>query len=116
MTLRLLDQAASGKVLSGAEAEQLMGELLGGLLEASEIVQLVSALNARPYRAEELAGFARVMRRHATRGFANGETLPERRVDTCGTGGEASGRFKISTNAASGDAAAAAALYKHATC
>ncbi len=113
MTLRLLDQAASGKVLSGAEAEQLMGELLGGLLEASEIVQLLSALNARPYRAEELAGFARVMRRHATRVFANGETLPERMVDTCGTGGDDSGTFNISTTAAIAAAAAGARVAKH---
>jgi len=113
MTLRLLDQAASGKVLSGAEAEQIMGELLGGLLEASEIVQLLSALNARPYRAEELAGFARVMRRHATRVFANGETLPERMVDTCGTGGDDSGTFNISTTAAIAAAAAGARVAKH---
>jgi anthranilate phosphoribosyltransferase len=113
MTLRLLGRAASGKLLSGAEAEEVMEELLGGRLETSEIVQLLSALNRRPYRAEELAGFARVMRRHAKRVFTNGETLPERMVDTCGTGGDDSGTFNISTAAAIVAAAAGARVAKH---
>jgi len=113
MTLRLLNHAASGKVLSGAEAEEIMEELLGGLLETHEIVQLLSALNARPYRAEELAGFARVMRRHATRVFADSEILPERMVDTCGTGGDDSGTFNISTAAAIVASAAGARVAKH---
>ena len=113
MTLRPLARAASGNVLSGAEAEGIMEELLGGRLETSEIVQLLSALNARPYRAEELAGFARVMRRHAARVFADGETLPERMVDTCGTGGDGSGTFNISTAAAIVAAAAGARVAKH---
>jgi anthranilate phosphoribosyltransferase len=113
MTLRLLARAASGNVLSGPEAEGIMEELLGGRLETPGIVQLLSALNARPYRAEELAGFARVMRRHATRVFADGETLPERMVDTCGTGGDDSGTFNISTAAAIVAAAARARVAKH---
>ena len=113
MIIRLLGNAASGKALSGAEAEQIMEELLGGRLETLEIVHLLSALNARPYRAEELAGFARAMRRHATRVFADGETLPERMVDTCGTGGDDSGTFNISTAAAIVAAAAGARVAKH---
>src|SRR5438128_1595260 len=100
MTHALLDYAASGHVLLGAEAEEIMEELLAGRLETPEIVQLLTALNARPYRTEELAGFARAMRRYATRVFANGEALPERMVDTCGTGGDDSGAFNISTAAA----------------
>jgi anthranilate phosphoribosyltransferase len=113
MTLRLLARAASGNVLSGPEAEGIMEELLGGRLETPGIVQLLNALNARPYRAEELAGFARVMRRHATRVFADGETLPGRMVDTCGTGGDHSGTFNISTAAAIVAAAAGARVAKH---
>jgi anthranilate phosphoribosyltransferase len=113
MTLRLLAHAASGNVLRGPEAEGIMEELLGGRLETPEIVQLLSALNARPFRAEELAGFARVLRRYATRVFADGETLPERMVDTCGTGGDDSGTFNISTAAAVVAAAAGARVAKH---
>src|SRR5258708_39103025 len=99
-------------MLNGAEAEQTMEELFGGRLGTLEIVQLLSALNARPYRAQELAGFARAMRRHATRVFADGETLPERMVDTCGTGGDDSGTFNISTAAAIVAAAAGAAVVR----
>jgi anthranilate phosphoribosyltransferase len=108
-----LNHAISGNVLSGAEAEEIMEELLGGWLETPEIAQLLSALNARPYRAEELAGFARVMRRHAMRVFADGEILPEHMVDTCGTGGDGSGTFNISTAAAIVASAAGARVAKH---
>src|SRR5437016_3129585 len=96
----LLAHAVSGKLLSGTEAEEIMEELLNGRLETADIVQLLSALNARPYRAEELAGFARVMRRHAIPVFGTEEVLPEHMVDTCGTGGDGSGAFNISTAAA----------------
>ncbi len=113
MRHRLLDQAIGGHLLRGAEAEELMEELLGGRLETPEIVQLLGALNERPFRAEELAGFARAMRRHATRVFADDESLPERMVDTCGTGGDDSGTFNISTAAAIVAAAAGARVAKH---
>ena len=110
---RLVDHAAAGNALSGGEAEEIMEELLSGRLATPQIVSLLSALNARPYRTEELAGFARVMRRHATRVFADGDALPERMVDTCGTGGDDSGTFNISTAAAIVAAAAGARVAKH---
>ena len=113
MTHRLVEYAISGREFSGVEAEEIMEELLGGRMETPEIVQLLGALNARPYRSEELAGFARAMRRHATRVFAEGEILPERMVDTCGTGGDDSGTFNISTAAAIVAAAAGASVAKH---
>ena len=109
----LLAHAVSGKLLSGTEAEEIMEELLNGRLETADIVQLLSALNARPYRAEELAGFARVMRRHAIPVFGTEEVLPEHMVDTCGTGGDGSGAFNISTAAAIVAAAAGARVAKH---
>ena len=113
MTLRLLARAASGNVLSGPEAEGIMEELLGGRLGTPDIVSLLSALNERPYRAEELAGFARAMRRHATRVFSDREGLPERMVDTCGTGGDARGTFNISTVVAFVVAGAGVRVAKH---
>src|SRR5262245_29673411 len=90
-----------------------MEQLLSGRIETPKIVQLLLALNGRPYRATELAGFARAMRRHAAVVFAEGETLPERMVDTCGTGGDDSGTFNISTTAAIVAAAAGARVAKH---
>jgi len=71
------------------------------------------ALNQRPVEVQELAGFARVMRRHATRVFAEGEALPANMVDTCGTGGDGANTFNISTAAAIVAAAAGARVAKH---
>lgn len=90
-----------------------MEELLSGRASTPEIVRLLAALNARPYRAQELAGFARAMRRHAAVVFTAGEALPERMVDTCGTGGDDSGTFNISTAAAIVASAAGARVAKH---
>jgi anthranilate phosphoribosyltransferase len=103
----------TGHFFTGAEAEAVMEELLSGRMETAEIVRLLSALNQRPVQVQELAGFARVMRRNATRVFAEGEARPERMVDTCGTGGDGSNTFNISTTAAIVAAAAGARVAKH---
>jgi len=113
MTQALVEFAIAGNELGSLRAEELMEELLSGRLDTPEIVQLLLALNARAYRAEELAGFARAMRRHATLVFSENEVLPERMVDTCGTGGDDSGTFNISTAAAIVAAAAGARVAKH---
>jgi anthranilate phosphoribosyltransferase len=113
MTLSLIERVEAGHALSRAEAEALMEELLSGRVETSEIVRLLAAMNRRAVEVQELAGFARVMRRHATRVFAEGEALPANMVDTCGTGGDGSGTFNISTAAAIVAAAAGARVAKH---
>lgn len=107
------EKTSRAQKLTGAEAEAVMEELLSGRVETPEIVRMLVALNKRPYRAEELAGFARAMRRHAAEVFAAGEKLPERMVDTCGTGGDDSGTFNISTAAAIVASAAGARIAKH---
>src|SRR6266436_2110455 len=103
----------SGHFFTGAEAEAVMDELLSGRAEMPEIVRLLTALNQRPVQVQELAGFARVMRLNATRVFADGEARPEQMVDTCGTGGDGSNTFNISTAAAIVAAAAGAHVAKH---
>jgi anthranilate phosphoribosyltransferase len=113
MTFSLIEQVEAGHVLKRAEAEAVMEELLSGRAEKPEIVRLLTALNQRPVHVQELAGFARVMRRHATRVFAEGESRPAKMVDTCGTGGDDSGTFNISTAAAIVAAAAGARVAKH---
>jgi len=113
MSHRLVEFAIAGRELTGAQAEELMEELLAGRLATTEIVQILTALNTRPCQADELAGFARAMRRHAAHVFAEGEILPENMVDTCGTGGDDSGTFNISTAAAIVASAAGARVAKH---
>jgi len=90
-----------------------MEELLSGRVETAEIVRLLSAMNRRPVAVQELTGFSSVMRRHATRVFADGEARPANMVDTCGTGGDGSNTFNISTAAAIVAAAAGARVAKH---
>jgi anthranilate phosphoribosyltransferase len=98
--------------LSREEARTLMQQILTGQLSDIEIAALLGALAARGETASEIAGFVDTMRTAAT-------TLPleeaERLqlVDTCGTGGDSSGTFNISTAAALVAAAAGATVAKH---
>ncbi|MGB2590831.1 MAG: anthranilate phosphoribosyltransferase [Candidatus Acidiferrum sp.] len=113
MTKSLIDRAESGHIFSQGEAEAVMEELLAGRLETADIVRLLAAMNARPVRVRELAGFASVMRRHAAKVFADGEARLDHLVDTCGTGGKEFKTFNISTAAAIVAAAAGARVAKH---
>jgi anthranilate phosphoribosyltransferase len=59
MTLSLIDRVEAGHMLTHAEAEAVMEELLSGRAETAEIVRLLTALNKRLVQVQELAGFAR---------------------------------------------------------
>ena len=90
-----------------------MKELLSGRIETPEIVRLLLALNRRAIGFAELGAFARVMRRHAAPVFATEDERPRHMVDTCGTGGDGSGTFNISTASAFVAAATGAHVAKH---
>src|SRR5438046_6655857 len=109
----LIERVEACCALTRGEAEALMEEILSGRMTTPEIVRLLMALNRRTLEVQELAGFARVMRKHATRVFADCDARPTNMVDTCGTGGDASGTFNISTAAAIVAAAAGARVAKH---
>jgi anthranilate phosphoribosyltransferase len=100
------------ETLSFDAAHSLMQRILIGEASEIEIATLLGALAGRGETADEVAGFATAMRAVAT-------TLPltdaerEQLVDTCGTGGDASGSFNISTAAALVAAAAGAKVAKH---
>ncbi len=113
MTKSHIDDAVAGHIFSRAEAEAVMEELLAGRIETADIVRLLTAMNARPVQVAELSGFASVMRSHAARVFADGESRPEHLVDTCGTGGKGFATFNISTAAGIVAAAAGARVAKH---
>src|SRR5437879_9176272 len=113
MSLLLIERLEAGSTLTRPGAEALMEEVLAGRIATPEMVRLLTALNRRPVQVQELAGFARVMRRHATRVFVDGEASPANMVDTCGTGGDGADTFNISTAAAIVAAAAGARVAKH---
>jgi anthranilate phosphoribosyltransferase len=100
------------ETLSLEHASALMQTILTGDASDIEVAALLGALAARGETAEEIAGFALTLRSAAN-------TLPlsqierDTLVDTCGTGGDASGSFNISTAAALVAAAAGAKVAKH---
>jgi len=100
------------EVLSFDEAAALMRRVLAGEAADVELAALLGALAGRGETAAEIAGFATAMREAAmTLPLTSAEQAAL--VDTCGTGGDASGSFNISTAAALVAAAAGAKVAKH---
>lgn len=109
----LLQKVETRCDLSRAEAESAMEELLSGRIPEDDIVRLLSALREKGETVEEIAGFAKTMRRHAKNPFPAGHQAPANIVDTCGTGGGTPGTFNISTCAAFVAAGAGVSVAKH---
>ncbi len=99
-------------VLSFSEAAALMRRILAGEASEIELAGLLGALAGRGETPAEVAGFATAMREAATV-LPLTEAERDQLVDTCGTGGDASGSFNISTAAALVAAAAGAKVAKH---
>jgi anthranilate phosphoribosyltransferase len=113
MTRALIKKVESGSDLSRQEAELAMEEILSGRSDEETIVALLTGLRSKGESVGELVGFARAMRRHATPVFGDGPRADELLVDTCGTGGDSSGTFNISTAAAFVAAGAGVHVAKH---
>ena len=96
--------------LTPEEAGQVMGAIMEGNTTQSQIGAFLTALRMKGETPEEIAAFARVMRRHAvTVAPVTGKTL----VDTCGTGGDGTHTFNISTASALVAAGAGIPVVKH---
>ena len=113
MTEENIAKIEGGRDLDRAEAEALMEELLAGQLDDAQIVRLLLALRAKRETSEELVGFARAMRSRAEPVFAEGTRPSDEMLDTCGTGGDNSGTFNVSTAAAFVVAGAGVRVAKH---
>ena len=97
-----------GRTLTMDESRVAMGSVMDGEATPAQLAALLVALRMRGETVEELAGFAAAMRERVVRVDA-----PEGAVDTCGTGGDGSGTFNISTTAALVVAAAGVPVAKH---
>lgn len=113
MIAEATNRISSGAHLTRSEAEGVMGEILGGRAADEQIVALLRALREKGETVEELVGFATAMRGQATRIFPNGVPHGWTLVDICGTGGDASGTFNVSTCAAFVVAGAGVRVAKH---
>lgn len=105
----LLSRLQSGEHLTREQARELIDAMMRSTLEAELVKQVLLAWREKGETVEEIAGAADSLRAHMVR-------IPTRRsdlVDTCGTGGDRSGTFNVSTAAAIVTAACGVAVAKH---
>lgn len=113
-------RVVEGQHLSRLEAESVMNEIMTGKATDAQIAAFLTALRMKCETVDELIGFARVIREKASpvhpksavaASFSG--TDREMLVDTCGTGGDATGTFNISTATAFVVAGAGIRVAKH---
>ena len=109
MIKEALTKIVSGDDLTMAEAREVMREIMHGQATQAQIGAFLTALRMKGETADEIAGCAQAMRESAI------EVKPKQNllVDTCGTGGDGSGTFNISTTVAFVAAGAGLAVAKH---
>jgi anthranilate phosphoribosyltransferase len=105
-----LEQLILGRELSDAAMEAAIESIFSGSATPAQIAALLIALRIKGESAGEVAAAARVMRRHA---LAVKTTGRGPLLDTCGTGGDGSGSFNVSTAAAIVVAACGVRVAKH---
>lgn len=108
-TREAIARLVTGEELSRTEMEAVMREVMGGEAEPEAVAGLLVALRAKGETVAEITGAAAVMRELAEGIQVDVPHL----VDTCGTGGDRSGTFNISTAAAFVAAGAGAHVAKH---
>ena len=107
-------QEAIAKVIDGDdlrrdEMTDVMNQIMSGGATDAQIGAFLIALRMKGESVDEIAGAAAVMREKATPIATKHDVL----VDTCGTGGDHSGTFNISTTAALVVAGAGLCVAKH---
>ena len=107
-------QEAIAKVIEGAdlsrgEMTDVMNQIMSGEATDAQIGAFLIALRVKGECVDEIAGAASVMREKATPIATKHDVI----VDTCGTGGDHSGTFNISTTAAFVAAGAGLCVAKH---
>jgi anthranilate phosphoribosyltransferase len=100
----LLDRAD----LEASEMQSLVGAIMDGELESTQVAALLIALRAKGESGIEVAAAARAMRERALSVVA-----PRGAIDTCGTGGDGAETINISTASALVAAAAGVPVAKH---
>ena len=109
MIAEAIDKLVKGESLTDDEAAGAMEEMMDGSASPIQISALLVALRMKGETVDEIAGLARVMRSKAVPVVLGQGGV----VDTCGTGGDRSGTFNISTAAALVASAAGVPIAKH---
>ncbi len=88
---------------------QALEEIMTGIASPAQIAAFLVALRLKGETIEEITAAAEVMRRHVTRIKSKAKLV----LDTCGTGGDETGTFNISTISALVAAGCGVAVAKH---
>src|ERR671936_2135557 len=125
MTSPIITEAVRALVerrdLTRIEAAAAMDAIMTGAATNAQIAAFLTALRMKGETVEELIGLAQVMRQKAVRVRTRGDEVDaaltgtdrEMLIDTCGTGGDATGTFNISTATAFVVAGAGLRVAKH---
>ena len=114
MIKEAINKLVIGKDLDETLMVQVMNEIMSGETTPAQIGAFITALRIKGETIEEISGAAKVMREKSTKIFTDvavseGEVL----MDTCGTGGDSSGTFNVSTTTAFVVAGAGIPVAKH---
>ncbi len=123
MIKEAIAKAAGGIDLRENEMESVMEEIMSGKATPAQIGALIVALRVKGETVEEITGAARVMRAKASRIKLNNHLVnidredinseDETILDTCGTGGDGTNTFNVSTATAFVAAGAGVRVAKH---
>jgi len=108
MIKEAINLVVSGISLSETEMAECMKEIMEGKTTDAQIGSFLTALRVKGETVDEITGAAQVMRDKAAKIKA-----PEGVLDTCGTGGDMSHTFNVSTTVALVLAAAGVPVAKH---
>jgi anthranilate phosphoribosyltransferase len=104
----LIGKVASGATLARDEARETFEIMMSGDATPAQMGGLLIGLRVRGETVDELTGGALALRERMVR-----VTAPDNAIDTCGTGGDASGTFNVSTASALVVAACGVPVAKH---
>lgn len=109
MIKSMLEKLIGGTSLSLEESKDVMNEIMKGNVNNSLLSGLLVALKTKGESAEEIAGFALSMRDNSIKL----KNSIDNTIDVCGTGGDNSGTFNISTAVAFVVAGSGVKVAKH---
>ncbi len=93
MIKEVISKLIERKNLIKEEARQSMGEIMKGETTPSQIAAFITALRMKGETSDEITGCAQAMRDASLKLSINSDII----VDTCGTGGDRTNTFNIST-------------------
>ncbi|OGC04251.1 anthranilate phosphoribosyltransferase [candidate division WOR-1 bacterium RIFOXYA12_FULL_43_27] len=104
-----IDKAVNRRDLTLSEAEKTLNIIMAGKATSAQIAALLTALRMKGETIDEITGFAKAMRKNAVKISPASRKI----VDACGTGGDLSNTFNISTVSALVAAGAGVTIAKH---